>query len=104
MASRADVAFCALPHGASVLCVQALRARGVKVLDLSADFRLRDPDVYARWYGAAHGDTALLGEAVYGLPELCTATRSAGRRSSRCPGATPPRARCRCCRCSRGVA
>lgn len=70
IASRADVAFCALPHGASIECVRALRQRGLTVLDLSADFRLRDPDVYAKWYGATHAATDLLGEAVYGLPEL----------------------------------
>ncbi len=69
-AARADVAFCALPHGASVEAVGALRVRGVRVLDLSADFRLRDPAVYAQWYGAAHGDVGRLGEAVYGLAEL----------------------------------
>jgi N-acetyl-gamma-glutamyl-phosphate reductase len=69
-AARADVAFCALPHGASVEAVGALRVRGVRVLDLSADFRLRDPAVYAQWYGAAHGDVGRLAEAVYGLAEL----------------------------------
>lgn len=70
IADRADVAFCALPHGASIPAVRALRARGVTVLDLSADFRLRDAEVYARWYGAAHGATELLPSAVYGLVEL----------------------------------
>ncbi len=70
VAARAAVAFCALPHGASVECVRALRERGVTVLDLSADFRLRDAKVYAQWYGADHGAPALLDEAVYGLPEL----------------------------------
>jgi len=69
-AARADLAFCALPHGASVEAVGALRRRGMRVLDLSADFRLRDPEVYATWYGAPHGDPGRLGEAVYGLPEL----------------------------------
>ncbi len=70
IARKADVAFCALPHGASIECVRALRERGVTVLDLSADFRLRDPKVYAEWYGATHAAPALLEEAVYGLPEL----------------------------------
>lgn len=70
VARRADVAFCALPHGASIECVRSLRARGMTVLDLSADFRLRDPSEYARWYGAAHTAEDLLAEAVYGLPEL----------------------------------
>lgn len=70
IASRADVAFCALPHGASIEAVRALRGRGLTVLDLSADFRLRDPATYAQWYGAAHAATELLAEAVYGLVEL----------------------------------
>jgi N-acetyl-gamma-glutamyl-phosphate reductase len=70
VAATADVAFCALPHGASIACVRELLARGLTVLDLSADFRLRDPAVYARWYGAEHAALALLDEAVYGLPEL----------------------------------
>lgn len=70
VARKADVVFCALPHGASIECVRALRERGLTVLDLSADFRLRDPSVYALWYGATHAAPALLEGAVYGLPEL----------------------------------
>lgn len=70
IAARTDVVFCALPHGASIEAVKALRARGVRVLDLSADFRLQDPALYARWYGAPHGAPELLSAAVYGLPEL----------------------------------
>lgn len=73
IAACADVAFCALPHGHSAPAVAALRARGVRVVDLSADFRLRSADDYATWYGTAncpaHPAPALLGEAVYGLPE-----------------------------------
>src|SRR5262249_9654698 len=46
----AEVVFSALPHGASAPLVAALVGRGLKVLDLSADFRLRDPELYARWY------------------------------------------------------
>jgi len=69
VAARADVAFCALPHGASAPIVQALRERSVVTLDLSADFRLRDADAYRTWYGE-HGAGALFGHAVYGLPEL----------------------------------
>ncbi len=69
-AARAEVAFCALPHGASVAAVRALRRHGMRVLDLSADYRLRDPAAYETWYGAPHGDPEGLREAVYGLPEL----------------------------------
>jgi N-acetyl-gamma-glutamyl-phosphate reductase len=64
-----DAAIVAYPHGASAPVVAALRERGVRVVDLSADFRLRDLDVYERWYGE-HGAPELLAEAVYGLTEL----------------------------------
>jgi N-acetyl-gamma-glutamyl-phosphate reductase len=57
------------PHGAAAPTVAALRAMGVVVVDLSADFRLRDREVYARWYGE-HGAPDLFGDAVYGLTEL----------------------------------
>lgn len=67
--ANADVAFCALPHGASAAIVAELRARGVVVFDLSADFRLQDRDTYKTWYGD-HGAPDLFGKAVYGLPEL----------------------------------
>ena len=64
-----DAAIVAYPHGASAPVVAALRERGVKVVDLSADFRLRDLDTYRSWYGEP-GAPDLLPEAVYGLPEL----------------------------------
>ena len=69
IAKRVDLAFTALPHAASAPTVQVLRAAGVRVLDLSADFRLRDAEVYRAWYGE-HKAAELLGSAVYGLPEL----------------------------------
>ncbi|MBI2894907.1 MAG: N-acetyl-gamma-glutamyl-phosphate reductase [Deltaproteobacteria bacterium] len=69
VAEAADVAFCGLPHGASAPAVSALLEAGLKVLDLSADFRLRDPAVYEAWYGA-HPHTELCARSVYGLPEL----------------------------------
>jgi N-acetyl-gamma-glutamyl-phosphate reductase len=69
LAEAAPVAFCALPHGASAPAVDALRSRGVLVLDLSADFRLADLDEHVRRYGP-HGAPDRRGEAVYGLPEL----------------------------------
>jgi N-acetyl-gamma-glutamyl-phosphate reductase len=70
IAQRAQYAFLALPHTASMAVVPALRERGVRVIDLSADYRLKDPQVYADWYGHAHTDAAGLQTAVYGLPEL----------------------------------
>ena len=67
--SEVDAAIVAYPHGASAPVVAALRANGVKVVDLSADFRLRDRATYEEWY-VPHGAPELLSEAVYGLPEL----------------------------------
>jgi N-acetyl-gamma-glutamyl-phosphate reductase len=63
-----DAAVVAYPHGAAAELVAQLRARDVKVVDLSADFRLRDAAVYEEWY-RSHPEPGLLGEAVYGLPE-----------------------------------
>jgi N-acetyl-gamma-glutamyl-phosphate reductase len=70
IAQRASYAFLALPHTASMAVVPALRQHGVRVIDLSADYRLADPQVYADWYGHAHTDPEGLRTAVYGLPEL----------------------------------
>jgi N-acetyl-gamma-glutamyl-phosphate reductase len=64
-----DAAIVAYPHGASAPAVAALRAAGALVVDLSADFRLRDLPTYERWYGE-HGAPELLEGAVYGLTEL----------------------------------
>jgi len=68
VARRAKVAFAALPHGASATAVAELHDRGVAVIDLSADFRLRDAAVYGAWYGD-HPRPELMRHAVYGLPE-----------------------------------
>jgi N-acetyl-gamma-glutamyl-phosphate reductase len=67
---HADVnaAIVAYPHGASATLVHELRRRGVRVVDLSADFRLRDPATYEMWY-REHPVPSLIDEAVYGLPE-----------------------------------
>jgi len=64
-----DAAVVAYPHHAAAPVVAGLHERGVRVVDLSADFRLRDIETYERWYGA-HSAPALLDDAVYGLPEL----------------------------------
>jgi len=69
LAERADVAFTALPHATSAPVVATLRRAGVAVVDLSADFRLRDRARYEASYGA-HGAPELIGSAVYGLPEV----------------------------------
>jgi len=65
-----DLVFSALPHKASAeACIPVLK-QGVKVVDISADFRLKQPDQYQEWYGVDHPDPTLLEEAVYGLTEL----------------------------------
>ncbi|HET9093799.1 MAG TPA: N-acetyl-gamma-glutamyl-phosphate reductase [Solirubrobacteraceae bacterium] len=64
-----DAAVVAYPHGASAAFIAQLRNRGVKVVDLSADFRLRELATYEEWYGA-HPEPHLIDHAVYGLPEL----------------------------------
>jgi N-acetyl-gamma-glutamyl-phosphate reductase len=64
-----DAAIVAYPHGAAAPTDAALRAQGVLVVDLSADFRLRDRDTYERWYGE-HGAPDLFGTGVYGLSEI----------------------------------
>jgi N-acetyl-gamma-glutamyl-phosphate reductase len=69
VAERADAAFVSYPHGAAAPVVSELRARGLRVVDLSADFRLQDPSEHERWYGV-HGAPELVAEAVFGLPEL----------------------------------
>jgi N-acetyl-gamma-glutamyl-phosphate reductase len=69
LAAEADVVFTALPHQAAMDLVPELLTRGVKVIDLSADYRFRDAQVYEAWY-QPHKTPELLREAVYGLPEL----------------------------------
>lgn len=66
----ADAVFLALPHMESQKAVPVLRRHGVRVVDLSADYRLRDPEDYTVWYKTRHTDPEGLAEAVYGLPEL----------------------------------
>ena len=68
--AEADVVFLCLPHGVSIATVARVRQAGAKAIDLSADFRMRDPAAYKRWYGHEHTALDLLSEAVYGLPEL----------------------------------
>ena len=65
-----DLVFSALPHKASAEACIPLLEQGVKVVDISADFRLKQADVYSQWYGVEHPDPTYLEEAVYGLTEL----------------------------------
>ncbi|MEO1639156.1 MAG: N-acetyl-gamma-glutamyl-phosphate reductase [Pseudomonadota bacterium] len=64
-----DLVFCALPHATSQAVIAQL-PKTLKIVDLSADFRLRDPAAYEKWYGKAHGAAEMQGEAVYGLTEF----------------------------------
>jgi len=65
-----DLVFTATPHGATVNLVSKLLEEGLRVIDMSADFRLKNPANYERWYGWKHSNPELLKESVYGLPEL----------------------------------
>jgi N-acetyl-gamma-glutamyl-phosphate/LysW-gamma-L-alpha-aminoadipyl-6-phosphate reductase len=65
-----DVLFLCLPHGASAQAIERYRGLAPRIIDLSADFRLRSASLYERWYGHTHPAPHLLNEAVYGLPEL----------------------------------
>ena len=65
-----DVVFFATPHGVAQAMMPDLISRGVRVIDLSADFRIRDQQVWERWYGQDHGCPELIDQAVYGLPEV----------------------------------
>lgn len=65
-----DVVFFATPHAAAMHDVPALLEAGKRVVDLSADFRLRDPELWARWYGVEHACPEYIERAVYGLPEI----------------------------------
>ncbi len=69
-ARRCDVVFTALPHGASKEVIPALYGAGLRVIDLSGDFRYNDVKVYEQWYGQPHSAPELLKESVYGLCEL----------------------------------
>lgn len=65
-----DLVFFATPNGTAMQMVPELLAAGVRVVDLAADFRLRDPAVWEQWYGMPHACPDVLAEAVYGLPEV----------------------------------
>lgn len=65
-----DVVFFATPHGVAMAQAPQLLASGVKIIDLAADFRLKDAQVFEKWYGIPHTCTDILAQAVYGLPEI----------------------------------
>lgn len=85
-----DAVFCGLPHGTTQEIIAAVLKvnPAINILDMSADFRLRDQAMYAQWYGHAHRAPALQGEAVYGLTELYRKEITAARLVA-CPGCYP---------------
>jgi len=70
IADNCDLVFAAMPHGKSLELVPQLLETGVKVIDMSADYRLKNPADYDKWYKWKHTHPELLEEAVYGIPEL----------------------------------
>ena len=85
---QCDVVFFATPNGTAMLMAEPLLARGIKVIDLSADFRLKDAQEWSRWYGMEHACPDLISDAVYGLPEV---NREAIKQANliACPGCYP---------------
>jgi N-acetyl-gamma-glutamyl-phosphate reductase len=86
--AQCDVVFYATPHGVAMKGAGELLARGVKVIDLGADFRIRDIPTWEQWYGMAHTTPELVAEAVYGLPEVNREAIKQARLIA-CPGCYP---------------
>jgi N-acetyl-gamma-glutamyl-phosphate reductase len=86
--AECDVVFFATPNGVAMQQAPALLAAGARVIDLAADFRLRDVVAWERWYGMAHASPELVAEAVYGLPEV-NRERIRGARLVANPGCYP---------------
>jgi len=89
VAEKADIAFLAVPHTASLAMTPQLVERGVQVVDLSADYRIADASVYEAWYQAQHTSTDLLAQAVYALPEVAREQLKAAPPVVACPGCYP---------------
>ncbi len=83
-----DLVFFATPHGVAHSLVPALFEKGVRIIDLSADFRIKDADLWAKWYQQEHGCRELLPKAVYGLPEI-NRQQIAQAQLIACPGCYP---------------
>jgi N-acetyl-gamma-glutamyl-phosphate reductase len=83
-----DVVFFATPNGTAMLMAEALLALGIKVIDLSADFRIKDRQEWEKWYGMQHASPDLIVEAVYGLPEV-NREQIKHARLIACPGCYP---------------
>jgi N-acetyl-gamma-glutamyl-phosphate reductase len=83
-----NVVFFATPHNVAMNLVPELLAEGVRIIDLSADYRIRDPQLWSHWYGEPHASPELLGSAVYGLPEV-NREKIVGANLIACPGCYP---------------
>lgn len=86
--AECDLVFFATPHATAMALVPGLLAKGVKVIDLSADFRIKDAELWTHWYGVEHACPELLNEAVYGLPEV-NRDLIKGASLIACPGCYP---------------
>jgi N-acetyl-gamma-glutamyl-phosphate reductase len=86
--AECDVVFFATPNGTAMGMAEKLLSRGVKVIDLSADFRIKDAEEWSRWYGMQHACPDLIAEAVYGLPEVNRDAIKTARLIA-CPGCYP---------------
>lgn len=86
--AEADVVFFATPHGVAQAMVPEILRLGARVIDLSADFRIKDQLLWEKWYGQDHACPELLPEAVYGLPEINRETIRSARLLA-CPGCYP---------------
>jgi N-acetyl-gamma-glutamyl-phosphate reductase len=83
-----ELVFFATPNGTAMLMAKQLLERGVKIIDLSADFRLQDAQLWARWYGLEHACPEVIAEAIYGLPEV-NRDKIRNSRLIACPGCYP---------------
>ena len=70
LSDKCDIVFTAVPHGTATEIVKALYDRGMKIIDLSADYRLHNPSDYEKWYGWQHPHPELLSKSVFGVPEI----------------------------------
>ncbi|MGA7369185.1 MAG: N-acetyl-gamma-glutamyl-phosphate reductase [Nitrososphaeraceae archaeon] len=85
LSDKCDLVFSSLPHGKSSSIVKDLYDRGMRIIDLSADFRLKDPKDYVKWYGWEHPFPEMLSLSVYGVPEF-NREKIKGSRLVSCPG------------------
>jgi len=83
-----DIVFFATPHNVAMNMVPELLAAGTRVIDLSADYRIRDAQLWSQWYGEPHASPELLSSAVYGLPEI-NRSKIADAQLIACPGCYP---------------